>query len=1056
MLEHYWQFVRENPYDFNGWTYLLQHVEKQTNLDAIRGVYNAFLPLYPYCYAYWKKYADLEQRSGYTERSLQILERAVKAIPLSIELWMALLNQFRDSVKGQKTAEEQTRAICERAVRCAGAQFRSDALWECFIQWESTHGAMSNVTAIYRRLLKIPTRLYNRHWDDFLQHVRDHHPRDILEREEYVALRRACCLELGVTYREESASPLADPAKIRQPEVKLVSAIKEKLVASLVAIHEKTEKKAEKRWKLEEKIKRPYFHVIALDRRQLRAWRDYLELEAADGDHDSLVMLYERCLIACAQYEEFWLQYARYLERRLQSVPSPSAADDAAMRRLLEADRAGGGGAQYETESRRLPEERSHVAAGYAARANPADAVREVYKRACLVHCPTRPNIRLQWAAFEESIGERAAAGAARADHGRCRRTAPVPVGSRAAVFRRNTIALRANQSRLTSKCTNAAERRRGRPDECSRLYQAAADAAPAHLATWWAMKHARFCFKILNKPDKALGILRTAVKRDRSNPRLYLHILDVCYQRHPVDVRGVTAALTLALNSKDVSARDKLGFRRKKVEFFEEFGSLRQLREAEDELETAERVLAATERKQARQQGQDAQEQEPEQEDAGGAAGRPVAKRRRKVEMEPTPPPPLPNGAVTPPAAASGAAQCCPKCGWDGSEPQTPAGQRPPAPAALQPSSYGQVPPTWDLTMKTDACGYGKDPQYKWFQEQGYRDYDAREAGGYPTTLLDPVSSDEEALSGPPPPPPAKRPRPDDGQTPHIVTKDGRRVPRYVIPPQAPPLRPLMQPLVLQPTEAPGRQEPRRPPQLARLRPPPPPPPPAQETGASCVNVPEWLVREGGELCLSETDGGVSLIRYWPRFMNDCGVQRMFHTLRRYVKWHQTRQVAPDGRFVALKRLVAWFGPCSLEESGLMMPANDSWAPELLDLLQRLMQLTGQEFNSCHLSLFRSGHDHEPWHTHDQPTLGRQPAIAIVSLGAVRNFELRQKSGGGTRFLRFPLFPGSVLLMEGNTQEDWVHQVPKDPLAKEERISLQFRVMYDPMDIQAQNRPRL
>ncbi|XP_037071445.1 pre-mRNA-processing factor 39-like [Pollicipes pollicipes] len=943
MLEHYWQFVRENPYDFNGWTYLLQHVEKQTNLDAIRGT------------------ADLEQRSGYTERSLQILERAVKAIPLSIELWMALLNQFRDSVKGQKTAEEQTRAICERAVRCAGAQFRSDALWECFIQWESTHGAMSNVTAVYRRLLKIPTRLYNRHWDDFLQHVRDHHPRDILEREEYVALRRACCLELGVTYREESASPLADPAKIRQPEVKLVSAIKEKLVASLVAIHEKTEKKAEKRWKLEEKIKRPYFHVIALDRRQLRAWRDYLELEAADGDHDSLVMLYERCLIACAQYEEFWLQYARYLERRLQSVPSPSAADDAAMRRLLEADRAGGGGAQYETESRRLPEERSHVAAGYAARANPADAVREVYKRACLVHCPTRPNIRLQWAAFEESIGERAAAGAARADHGRCRRTAPVPVGSRAAVFRRNTIALRANQSRLTSKWpeyTNAAERRRGRPDECSRLYQAAADAAPAHLATWWAMKHARFCFKILNKPDKALGILRTAVKRDRSNPRLYLHILDVCYQRHPVDVRGVTAALTLALNSKDVSARDKLGFRRKKVEFFEEFGSLRQLREAEDELETAERVLAATERKQARQQGQDAQEQEPEQEDAGGAAGRPVAKRRRKVEMEPTPPPPLPN--------------------------------RPPAPAALQPSSYGQVPPTWDLTMKTDACGYGKDPQYKWFQEQGYRDYDAREAGGYPTTLLDPVSSDEESAA------------------------------------------------------------------LARLRPPPPPPPPAQETGASCVNVPEWLVREGGELCLSETDGGVSLIRYWPRFMNDCGVQRMFHTLRRYVKWHQTRQVAPDGRFVALKRLVAWFGPCSLEESGLMMPANDSWAPELLDLLQRLMQLTGQEFNSCHLSLFRSGHDHEPWHTHDQPTLGRQPAIAIVSLGAVRNFELRQKSGGGTRFLRFPLFPGSVLLMEGNTQEDWVHQVPKDPLAKEERISLQFRVMYDPMDIQAQNRPRL
>lgn len=26
-LHQYWQFVQDNPYDFNGWTYLLSHVE---------------------------------------------------------------------------------------------------------------------------------------------------------------------------------------------------------------------------------------------------------------------------------------------------------------------------------------------------------------------------------------------------------------------------------------------------------------------------------------------------------------------------------------------------------------------------------------------------------------------------------------------------------------------------------------------------------------------------------------------------------------------------------------------------------------------------------------------------------------------------------------------------------------------------------------------------------------------------------------------------------------------------------------------------------------------
>ena len=192
-------------------------------------------------------------------------------------------------------------------------------------------------------------------------------------------------------------------------------------------------------------IKRPYFHVIPLDKRQLRTWREYLELEAADGDHHSLVQLYERCLIACAQYEEFWMQYARYLERQLpkpgggakkakvtaastagttasatasagSTVPARAgagagagagAADDAAVQRLLTADETGRTTSPaYETESQRLPSERPDVAAGYTQLEDPADAVREVYKRACLVHCPTKPNVRMQWAAFEESVGE--------------------------------------------------------------------------------------------------------------------------------------------------------------------------------------------------------------------------------------------------------------------------------------------------------------------------------------------------------------------------------------------------------------------------------------------------------------------------------------------------------------------------------------------------------------------------------------------------------------------------------------------------------------------------
>jgi len=55
---------------------------------------------------------------------------------------------------------------------------------------------------------------------------------------------------------------------------------------------------------------------------------------------------------------------------------------------------------------------------------------------------------------------------------------------------------------------------------------------------------------------------------------------------------------------------------------------------------------------------------------------------------------------------------------------------------------------------------------------------------------------------------------------------------------------------------------------------------------------------------------------------------------------------------------------------------------------------------------------------------------------------EFRQKSGGG--FLRLPMMPGSLLVMEGATQQDWMHQIPKDVSVKEERIGLQFRTMFD------------
>ena len=93
-LDAYWEFVRENPQDFNGWAYLIQACETVDIMDEIRTVYNAFLPLFPYCYAYWKRYSDIERKAEHWQRALAILHRGLGAIPLSVDLWVAYLELY--------------------------------------------------------------------------------------------------------------------------------------------------------------------------------------------------------------------------------------------------------------------------------------------------------------------------------------------------------------------------------------------------------------------------------------------------------------------------------------------------------------------------------------------------------------------------------------------------------------------------------------------------------------------------------------------------------------------------------------------------------------------------------------------------------------------------------------------------------------------------------------------------------------------------------------------------------------------------------------------------
>ena len=102
-----------------------------------------------------------------------------------------------------------------------------------------------------------------------------------------------------------------------------------------------------------------------------------------------------------------------------------------------------------------------------------------------------------------------------------------------------------------------------------------------------------------------------------------------------------------------------------------------------------------------------------------------------------------------------------------------------------------------------------------------------------------------------------------------------------YIVPPKVPQLQDG--PVLRRDEVAPGKADENNKPTTFEL-----PKEIADPTKSPCVNVPDWFVNEGGELCLSDTSNGTSVIRYWPKFLSEKGNQLMFSRLRKYCKWHQ------------------------------------------------------------------------------------------------------------------------------------------------------------------------
>ncbi|SDI58680.1 Alkylated DNA repair dioxygenase AlkB [Ferrimonas sediminum] len=177
-------------------------------------------------------------------------------------------------------------------------------------------------------------------------------------------------------------------------------------------------------------------------------------------------------------------------------------------------------------------------------------------------------------------------------------------------------------------------------------------------------------------------------------------------------------------------------------------------------------------------------------------------------------------------------------------------------------------------------------------------------------------------------------------------------------------------------------------------------------------------------------------LARYWPQFLTREQSDQLFERCLA-LPWEQP-SVQVFGRRHQIPRMQCWLGEhrCDYRYSGTLLKPQPlpSW---LNALMFNVSQHCGTRFNAVLANRYRSGDDKMGWHSDNEPEMGQQPQVAIVSLGAGRPLQLRSQDH---QQQDFTMPHGSLLQLLPLAQRQCKHQLPARKRVEQERISLTFR----------------
>lgn len=181
----------------------------------------------------------------------------------------------------------------------------------------------------------------------------------------------------------------------------------------------------------------------------------------------------------------------------------------------------------------------------------------------------------------------------------------------------------------------------------------------------------------------------------------------------------------------------------------------------------------------------------------------------------------------------------------------------------------------------------------------------------------------------------------------------------------------------------------------------------------------------------------------YYDSFLSPKQANEIFSVLEKELDWRQD-EIKMFGKVHNVPRLQAWYADSgkSYSYSGIKMNPL-KWHPELFRIKQKLEKISNFRFNSVLANYYRNGADSNGWHADNEKELGINPVIASISLGQERFFHLKHRNLKSEK-QKLLLKNGSLLLMHGEMQHHWLHQIAKTKKDINPRINLTFRLIRD------------